>query len=143
MDPEVLLLYFHPPVAIAAYLFIIINAVMTFGSERNERWLVLSIRIGWVLTLIGLISGMIWAQIAWGTYWNWDPKETANLALFLTVSAYVLIMDKNEGRECSETVKRTIATERSLKVLAVANILLVIVTLFISKILDSLHSHYV
>jgi len=29
---------------------------------------------------------MLWAQLAWGSYWSWDPKETMTLALFLTVS---------------------------------------------------------
>ena len=35
---------------------------------------------------LGLLTGMLWAQLAWGSYWSWDPKETMTLALFLTIS---------------------------------------------------------
>lgn len=32
--------------------------------------------IGFPLMTVGIISGAIWANIAWGSYWSWDPKET-------------------------------------------------------------------
>jgi len=40
----------------------------------------------WILTFLGLITGIIWAQIAWGSYWSWDIKETITLLLFSTVT---------------------------------------------------------
>jgi ABC-type transport system involved in cytochrome c biogenesis permease subunit len=41
----------------------------------------------WTFTLLGLVTGMFWAQVAWGSYWSWDPKETLTLTLFVTLSA--------------------------------------------------------
>ncbi len=41
------------------------------------------------LLTIMLILGAIWADLAWGTYWNWDPKETAALTTWLIYGAYL------------------------------------------------------
>ena len=35
--------------------------------------------VGFVFLTIGIITGSIWARQAWGTYWQWDPKETWSL----------------------------------------------------------------
>jgi ABC-type transport system involved in cytochrome c biogenesis permease subunit len=40
----------------------------------------------WLFTLIGLLTGMLWAQQALESYWTWDAKEIMTLTLFLTVS---------------------------------------------------------
>jgi len=41
-----------------------------------------------LLTLL-IILGAIWADIAWGRYWSWDPKETAALVTWLIYGAYL------------------------------------------------------
>jgi ABC-type transport system involved in cytochrome c biogenesis permease subunit len=41
-----------------------------------------------MLTLM-LILGALWADIAWGRYWNWDPKETSALVTWLIYGAYL------------------------------------------------------
>jgi cytochrome c-type biogenesis protein CcsB len=41
-----------------------------------------------LLTLV-IVLGAIWAQIAWGSYWTWDPKETASLLTWLVYGAYL------------------------------------------------------
>jgi ABC-type transport system involved in cytochrome c biogenesis permease subunit len=39
---------------------------------------------------------MVWAQVAWGSYWSWDPKETLTLVLFVAVSvSLALFYEKN------------------------------------------------
>ena len=40
------------------------------------------------LTLTSVL-GAVWAQIAWGRYWGWDPKETASLLTWLVYGAYL------------------------------------------------------
>lgn len=37
----------------------------------------------------GIIAGSVWANVSWGCYWNWDPKETWALITFLTASVGV------------------------------------------------------
>jgi cytochrome c-type biogenesis protein CcsB len=45
--------------------------------------------IGFPLLTLVVILGAVWAQIAWGTYWSWDPKETASLVTWLIYGAYL------------------------------------------------------
>lgn len=82
-----IVLYVHPPLAIAGYVFIFALAALAIKevSAKNRTAEAIG-AAAWVLTLLGLVSGMIWAQSTWGSFWSWDPKETVTLALFLVLS---------------------------------------------------------
>jgi cytochrome c-type biogenesis protein CcsB len=43
--------------------------------------------IGFPLLTFAIISGAIWAETAWGTYWSWDPKETWSLITWFIYAA--------------------------------------------------------
>jgi len=43
--------------------------------------------IGFPLLTLAIISGAIWAEKAWGTYWSWDPKETWSLITWFIFAA--------------------------------------------------------
>lgn len=43
--------------------------------------------VGFPLLTIAIISGAIWAEKAWGTYWSWDPKETWSLITWFIYAA--------------------------------------------------------
>jgi len=45
------------------------------------------IAIGFTLLTLGIITGSIWAQNAWGSYWSWDPKETWSLITWFLYAA--------------------------------------------------------
>ncbi len=45
--------------------------------------------IGVVLLAIGIVTGAMWADYAWGRYWSWDPKETWSLITFLVYIVYL------------------------------------------------------
>jgi ABC-type transport system involved in cytochrome c biogenesis permease subunit len=91
------MLYIHPPLSIIGYVFIFIFAILLFRSVNKNKTLARNTGIAaWVFTFLGLVTGMIWAQIAWGSYWSWDPKETLTLSLFVAVSlAEVAYFEKN------------------------------------------------
>jgi cytochrome c-type biogenesis protein CcsB len=48
-----------------------------------------AIGLGFLLITVGIISGAVWANEAWGTYWSWDPKETWSLIVWLVYAAYL------------------------------------------------------
>ena len=48
-----------------------------------------AIVVSFPLMTIMIILGAIWADIAWGRYWSWDPKETAALVTWLIYGAYL------------------------------------------------------
>ena len=39
------------------------------------------------LLAIGIFIGAVWANVSWGTYWNWDPKETWALITMMVYAA--------------------------------------------------------
>lgn len=45
--------------------------------------------IGFLLFTVTLLLGSVWADIAWGSFWSWDPKETASLLTWLVFGAYL------------------------------------------------------
>nr|YP_009718332.1 cytochrome c heme attachment protein [Photinia serratifolia]YP_009720215.1 cytochrome c heme attachment protein [Photinia beckii]YP_009720301.1 cytochrome c heme attachment protein [Photinia lanuginosa]QKX48725.1 cytochrome c heme attachment protein [Photinia davidsoniae]QWK41233.1 cytochrome c heme attachment protein [Photinia x fraseri]QGM84512.1 cytochrome c heme attachment protein [Photinia serratifolia]QGM86567.1 cytochrome c heme attachment protein [Photinia beckii]QGM86653.1 cytoch len=44
--------------------------------QQLDRWSYRIISLGFILLTVGILSGAVWANEAWGSYWNWDPKET-------------------------------------------------------------------
>nr|YP_009571818.1 cytochrome c heme attachment protein [Rivina humilis]QBC69795.1 cytochrome c heme attachment protein [Rivina humilis] len=44
--------------------------------EQLDHWSYRVISLGFLFLTIGILSGAVWANEAWGSYWNWDPKET-------------------------------------------------------------------
>ena len=45
--------------------------------------------LGFPLLTIGILSGAVWANEAWGSYWSWDPKETWALLTWLVFAIYL------------------------------------------------------
>ena len=46
-----------------------------------------TVLIGFLMLSVGIITGAVWANSAWGTYWSWDPKETWSLITWLVYAA--------------------------------------------------------
>jgi cytochrome c-type biogenesis protein CcsB len=42
---------------------------------------------GFLMLTIGIITGAVWANTAWGRYWGWDPKETWSLITWIVYAA--------------------------------------------------------
>nr|YP_009117888.1 cytochrome c biogenesis protein [Gnetum gnemon]AJE71515.1 cytochrome c biogenesis protein [Gnetum gnemon]ALK01074.1 cytochrome c biogenesis protein [Gnetum gnemon] len=50
-----------------------------------------SIVFGFTFLTLGILSGAVWANDAWGRYWSWDPKETWALITWLIFANYIHI----------------------------------------------------
>jgi len=59
------------------------------GVERLDDVGYQAVAVAFPLMTVMLILGSIWAERAWGTYWNWDPKETAALVTWLIYGGYL------------------------------------------------------
>lgn len=138
------MLYIHPTLAIIGYVFIFSTFLYLLklrvwkkvtgkkvedfiNNLRKNKKLYYFGLSAWTFTLAGLVSGMIWAQIAWGAYWSWDPKESATLLLFLSQTAYFYYYHQFES-------------PKFLVVFKGLSCIMVLVTIFISFILPGLHS---
>ena len=58
-------------------------------SERLDNLSYRTITVGFLLLTVGIISGAVWANEAWGSWWSWDPKETWALICWLVYAAYL------------------------------------------------------
>lgn len=54
-----------------------------------DDWSYKAVLVGLPFMTLNLVTGAIWANNAWGTYWQWDPKETWALITWLTYAAYI------------------------------------------------------
>jgi ABC-type transport system involved in cytochrome c biogenesis permease subunit len=137
-DVNGIMVLIHPPLAILGYLvtLIALKSAIQFwrakgsGSGIKDRRKDLGIALGlaWWLTFLGLVTGMIWAYFAWGSFWSWDPKETGTLVVFLTLTgAYLLHLFE----------RRAILILGAL----VINILAIVYTIWLSFAPISIHSY--
>jgi cytochrome c-type biogenesis protein CcsB len=58
-------------------------------SEQLDALSYRTITVGFLLLSVGLVSGAVWANEAWGSWWSWDPKETWALICWLVYAAYL------------------------------------------------------
>ena len=57
--------------------------------QTVDMWSYRIIGLGFPFLTIGIISGAVWANEAWGSYWSWDPKETWALITWLVFAIYL------------------------------------------------------
>jgi len=86
--------YIHTPAAWVCYLTLGISLVASilFLTKRNFMYDTIaevSAILGLVYGVVALITGSIWANVAWGVYWNWDPRETTTLILWIAYMGYI------------------------------------------------------
>lgn len=57
--------------------------------QSLDNWSYRIIGLGFPFLTIGIISGGVWANEAWGSYWSWDPKETWALITWIVFATYL------------------------------------------------------
>ena len=66
-----------------------LHSVSLSTTEQLDSLSYRTITAGFLLLTVGIISGAVWANEAWGSYWSWDPKETWALICWLVYAAYL------------------------------------------------------
>ncbi|MCG0279081.1 MAG: c-type cytochrome biogenesis protein CcsB [Thermanaeromonas sp.] len=59
------------------------------SSEKLEEVLHWSVVVGFSFMTLVLITGAVWAEEVWGSWWSWDPKETWALITWLIYAGYL------------------------------------------------------
>nr|QWY86737.1 cytochrome c heme attachment protein [Prioria oxyphylla] len=65
--------------------------------QQLDRWSHRIISLGFIFLTIGILSGAVWANEAWGSYWNWDPKETWAFITWTIFAIFLHTRKKLEG----------------------------------------------
>nr|YP_010130425.1 cytochrome c heme attachment protein [Puchiumazus lanceifolius]QPZ51269.1 cytochrome c heme attachment protein [Puchiumazus lanceifolius] len=58
-------------------------------SQQLDYWSYRVISLGFIFLTIGILSGAVWANEAWGSYWSWDPKETWAFITWIVFAIYL------------------------------------------------------
>ncbi len=66
-----------------------LTPVVFSPTEKIDNLSYRTISFGFLLLTFGLISGAVWANEAWGSWWSWDPKETWAFISWLVYAAYL------------------------------------------------------
>jgi heme exporter protein C len=98
------IIYFHVPMAWGAVLAFMVSGILSIlylikRNPLNEQKAYNSAHIGMIYTVLAVISGSLWAKISWGSYWNWDPRETSITVLLLIYVAYFALRSAVEDQE--------------------------------------------
>ena len=60
--------------------------------------------LGLMFCILATVTGMIWAKFNWGSFWNWDPRETSIFVLLLIYGAYFALRSAVEVEEKRATL---------------------------------------
>ena len=92
------IIYLHVPSALMAINdWMMMLATSLVWLVRRHHVSALAARaaapVGATMTVIALITGAIWGQPMWGTWWEWDPRLTSFLILFLFYLGYMALWE--------------------------------------------------
>lgn len=126
-------LFFHVLSSMMAYSFLALAAFLSFWGFLNKNFkkeIVLRlIKSGFAMLTIGIITGSVWAENAWGRYWSWDPKETWSLITWFYYAGVLHISKKN-------------IDNKKIAILAFVGIIIVMFTYFgVNYLMSGLHSY--
>lgn len=77
---------------VSSFFFLKFKGTKEINEDLASRYDDISYRcivVGFPLLTIGIITGGLWANHAWGSYWSWDPKESMALVTWLSYAAYI------------------------------------------------------
>lgn len=99
VGPVQKLLYLHLPVAVNTFLFAIVVFVasVAYIGGRRQLWDDLAHAGAAVTVLNGtvlLLTGMVWAKVAWGHWWMWSPRLSISLILWLLYTIYLAVRSR-------------------------------------------------
>ncbi len=98
------IIFFHVPTAwvtVVAFLVSMVYGIQFLRKGRLDDDIksVSSARLGFMFCILATVTGSIWAKFNWGSFWNWDPRETSIFVLLLIYGAYFALRSAIEGDE--------------------------------------------
>ncbi len=96
------IIYIHVPTAIMAinawFMMLVCSLIWLIRRHHVSALAAKAAApVGMVFTLIALFTGAVWGQPMWGTWWEWDPRLTSFLILFLFYLGYMALWEAIEN----------------------------------------------
>lgn len=98
------IIFFHLPCAISTTIFLFVGAWYGLGYLRTRNWSyeiksAAANEMGFTLGVLTMITGVLFSEMQWGEWWQWDPRQTSFLlVLFLFAGYFALRAGFSEGR---------------------------------------------
>ncbi len=101
---EFRIFYYHVPCAIVSFIAFLVNLIYSIKYLRSRDYLddmkaASAAEIGIVFGVLATLTGAIFAKITWGTYWNWDIRQTSIVVLLAVYGAYFALRTAVEPEE--------------------------------------------
>jgi heme exporter protein C len=100
---------FHVPISwstVVAFIMSTIYGILYLKKKDIDYDLrsVSSASLGLLLCVLATVTGAIWAKFNWGSFWNWDPRQTSIFILLLIYGAYFVLRSAVEEEERRATL---------------------------------------
>ena len=97
-------IFFHVPVAwvtVVAFFVSMVSGIFYLrkSEARFDIVSVVSSKLGFMFCFLATITGSLWAKFNWGSFWNWDPRETSIFVLLLIYGAYFALRSAVDDEE--------------------------------------------
>src|SRR6266852_430383 len=104
LEQKARILFFHVPMswtAVVAFIVSMVFAIRYLMTRNldNDIESVSSAGLGLMYCILATVTGSIWAKFNWGSFWNWDPRETSIFLLLLIYGAYFALRSATESEE--------------------------------------------
>ncbi len=101
LEDRARILFFHVPMSWTAVVAFIVSMLygIRFLMKKNlddDLKSVSSAGLGLLFCILATVTGSIWAKFNWGSFWNWDPRETSIFVLLLIYGAYFALRSSLE-----------------------------------------------
>jgi heme exporter protein C len=109
LEEKARIIFFHVPTAWLSVIAFLTSMVYAIQYLRT-RDLAYDIRssaaagLGFMFCILATLTGAVWAKFNWGSYWNWDPRETSIFVLLLIYGAYFSLRSAVETEEKRATL---------------------------------------
>ncbi|MDD5362185.1 MAG: cytochrome c biogenesis protein [Ignavibacteria bacterium] len=98
------IIYLHVPMSWIAVLSFLLSMIYSVKYLRKRDLVddvkaVSAAEVGFLFTILATITGSLWAKFNWGSFWNWDPRETSIFILMLIYGAYFSLRSAIENHD--------------------------------------------
>ena len=109
LEEKARILFFHVPMSWTAVVAFTVSLVfgIRYLARKNpadDLKSASSAGLGLLYSVLATVTGSLWAKFNWGSFWNWDPRETSIFMLLLIYGAYFALRSALDSEEKRATL---------------------------------------
>ena len=117
LEERARIIFFHVPMSWLTVIAFLVSMVYGIRYLKTKEMIFdtkssISAGLGFLFCVLATVTGSIWAKFNWGSFWNWDPRETSIFVLMLVYGAYFALrsaIDSDEKKASLSAVYSVLA----------------------------------